>query len=29
VRELGVERIGHGTVAVKDSELMRFLAEEG
>ena len=27
VKELEVERIGHGTVAVKDPELMRFIAE--
>lgn len=27
VKGLGVERIGHGTVAAKDPELMRFLAE--
>jgi adenosine deaminase len=27
VKGLGVERIGHGTVAAKDQELMRFIAE--
>jgi adenosine deaminase len=29
VKELGVERIGHGTVAARDQELLRFIAERG